>query len=130
MPELEIILIAIILVQACILPGVFLVLRGMSLMSDAISHASLLGIVIAFFYTRSLDSPLLIIAAGLMGVLTVVITQWLISTKRLKEDAAIGLVFPLFFSIGVILITKYMGSIHIDADLFYLVKSHLHLLND
>ena len=49
MPELEIIIIAIILVQACILPGVFLVLRGMSLMSDAISHASLLGIVIAFF---------------------------------------------------------------------------------
>ena len=116
MPELEIIFIAIVLVQACILPGVFLVLRGMSLMSDAISHASLLGIVIAFFYVRSLESPLLILAAGCTGVITVLITEWLISTKRLKEDAAIGLVFPLFFSIGVILITKYMGSIHIDSD--------------
>lgn len=116
MPELEIIFIAIILVQACILPGVFLVLRGVSLMSDAISHASLLGIVIAFFYVRSLDSPILIFAAGLTGLITVIITEWLISTKRLKEDAAIGLVFPLFFSIGVILISKYMSSIHIDSD--------------
>ncbi len=116
MPELEIVLIAIVLVQACILPGVFLVLRGMSLMSDAISHSSLLGIVLAFFVVQSLDSVWLILSAGFSGVVTVFLTEALISTQRVKEDAAIGLVFPVFFSIGIILITRFMGTIHFDSD--------------
>ena len=48
-PQLEIILIACTVSVACVLPGVFLVLRGIALMSDAISHAVLLGIVLSFF---------------------------------------------------------------------------------
>lgn len=114
--QIEIILIAIVVASACVLPGVFLVLRGMSLMSDAISHAILLGIVVFFFFVKSLDSPFLIFGASLAGILTVLLTELLIQTKRLKEDAAIGLVFPLFFSIAVILITKFVGSVHLDAD--------------
>ena len=52
-PELQIMGIGIVLVLACVIPGVFLVLRGMSLMSDAISHASLLGIVVVFFLIQN-----------------------------------------------------------------------------
>ena len=115
-PQLEIILIATVVSTACVIPGVFLVLRGVALMSDAISHAILLGIVLMFFWIKTIESPLLIVGAALAGLLTVSLTEMVINTKRLKKDAAIGFIFPVFFSIGVILISKYAGNVHIDAD--------------
>ncbi len=114
--HLDILLIAIVTASACALPGVFLVLRRMTLMSDAISHAILPGIVLAFFLTHSLSSPLLILAATVTGVLTVVFVELLQKTKLVKEDAAIGLTFPALFSIGVILISRYSSNIHLDLD--------------
>lgn len=113
---LEIQLIAIIVAVACSLPGVFLVLRKMSMMSDAITHTILLGIVIAFFITESLTSPFLIIGAAIMGVVTVFLTELLNNTKLVSEDSAIGIVFPLLFSIAIIIISKYAGSVHLDTD--------------
>lgn len=115
-PQIEIMIIASLVAVSCALPGVFLILRKMSLMSDAISHSILLGIVIAFFAVKSLSSPLLIIGAAIMGVITVSLTETLINTRKVKEDAAIGLVFPALFSIAVILISKYASKIHIDTD--------------
>lgn len=115
-PQLEIQLIAAITAVACALPGVFLVLRRMALMSDAISHAILLGIVLAFFVTQNLASPLLIIAAALTGLLTVWLVELVNRTRLVHEDAAIGLIFPLLFSIGVILISRYAGDVHLDTD--------------
>lgn len=115
-PQFEIQLIAVIVAVSCALPGSFLVLRKMSMMSDAITHTILLGIVIGFFVTHDLTSPLLIVGAALMGVATVWLTEMLHRTRLLAEDAAIGIVFPLLFSIAVILITKFAGSIHLDAD--------------
>lgn len=114
--QIEIILLASLTAVTCALPGVFLILRRVALMSDAISHAILLGIVLAFFVTKNLSSPLLIVGATAVGLLTVSLTELIIKTHKLKKDAAIGLVFPLLFSIGVILINKYTGDIHIDAD--------------
>lgn len=118
--QLEIISIACITAVACALPGVFLVLRGVSLMSDAISHAILPGIVLMFLLIRSLESPLLIVGAALSGLLTVVCTELLINSQKLKKDAAIGLVFPLFFSLGVILISQYARNVHLDTDMVLL----------
>ena len=115
-PELEIQLIAIIVAVASSLPGVFLVLRKMAMMTDAITHTILLGIVIAFFATQSLTSPLLIVGAALMGVFTVFLTEVLNNTKLVSEDSAIGVVFPLLFSIAIIIISKYAGSVHLDTD--------------
>jgi manganese/zinc/iron transport system permease protein len=114
--QIEIQIIAIITAVACAIPGVFLILRRMSLMSDAISHAILLGIVLAFFVTEDIASPLLILAAAATGVLTVSLVELLNKTRLVKEDAAIGLVFPVLFSIGVILISRYAGSVHLDID--------------
>ncbi len=119
-PQLAIILIACLTAAACAIPGVFLVLRGMSLMSDAISHAILLGIVLMFFLVKNLSSPWLLIGASLAGLATVALTELLIQKNRLKKDAAIGLVFPLFFSLGVILISLYGRSIHLDIDMVLL----------
>jgi manganese/zinc/iron transport system permease protein len=114
--QLEIILIALVTAAACAVPGVFLVLRGMAMMSDAISHTVLLGIVIAFFFTHDLNSPMLVIGAAFMGVLTVGLVELLNKTRLVKEDAAIGLVFPVLFSIAVILISRHAGSVHLDID--------------
>ena len=115
-PQTEIVLIAIVVASACALPGVFLILRKMAMMSDAISHAILPGIVVAFFVTENLNSPLLIIGAALTGVLTVFIVESLMRTRLLKEDAAMGLTFPILFSIGVVLIARFAGDIHLDTD--------------
>jgi manganese/zinc/iron transport system permease protein len=114
--QIEIQLIAAVVAAACALPGVFLVLRRMAMLSDAISHTVLLGIVIAFFIAGSLESPLLIMGAAAMGVLTVSLVELLNRTKLVKEDAAIGLVFPALFSIAVILISRYARGVHLDVD--------------
>ena len=115
-PSLQIQLIAAVTAAACTIPGIFLVLRKMSLMSDAISHSILPGIVLGFFIVGNIDSPLLIAGAALMGLVTVFLTQALERTKLVKGDAAIGMVFPALFSIGVILVSRYAGNVHLDID--------------
>ena len=85
-------------------------------MSDAISHAILLGIVLAFFVVKDIASSFLIFGATLVGLLTVWLTELLTKTKKMKEDASIGLVFPMLFSIAVILITKFASHVHLDSD--------------
>ena len=115
-PQLEIQLIAVITALACALPGTFMVLRRMALLSDAISHSILLGIVLAFFVTRDVASPGLILGAATVGVLTVALVELLNRSGRVREDAAIGLVFPLLFSAAVILISRYAGNVHLDVD--------------
>jgi manganese/zinc/iron transport system permease protein len=116
LPQVEIQMIAMVAAAACALPGVFLVLRRMAMMSDAISHTVLLGIVVAFFITGSLASPLLIIGAALTGLLTVSLVELVGRTRLVREDAAIGLVFPALFSLAVILISRFAGDIHLDTD--------------
>jgi manganese/zinc/iron transport system permease protein len=114
--EYEIQLVAVVVAVACSLPGVFLVLRRLALMSDAISHTVLLGIVLAFFITHDITSPLLILGAAGVGVATVALVELLRGTRLVREDASIGLVFPALFSIAVILIARYAGDVHLDTD--------------
>ncbi|MEM7186335.1 MAG: metal ABC transporter permease [Bacteroidota bacterium] len=115
-PQIEIQLIAMVVAVACAIPGVFLVLRKMALISDAISHSILPGIVIGFFITQDLNSPLLILLAAITGVITVVLVEAIQKTGLVKEDTAIGLVFPALFSIGVLLIAKNANDVHLDVD--------------
>jgi manganese/zinc/iron transport system permease protein len=115
-PSLEIQIIAALVAMACSLPGVFLILRKMVMMSDAIGHAILPGIVIAFLLTGTLNSPWLILGAALSGMATVVLVEMVRNTGLLKEDAAIGIVFPALFSIGVVLIARFAGDVHLDVD--------------
>jgi manganese/zinc/iron transport system permease protein len=115
-PHLEIQILAALVAAACALPGVFLVLRRMALLSDAISHVLLLGIVVAFLITKDLHSPLLFAGAALSGVATVALVEALQRTRHVKEDAAIGLVFPALFSAAVILVSQKFGNVHLDTD--------------
>ena len=114
--QIEIQLIASIVAIACAIPGTFLVLRKMALISDAISHSILPGLVLGFFITHDLNSPLLIVMAALSGVVTVILVEFIQKTKLVKEDTAIGLVFPVLFSIGVIMIAKNANDVHLDTD--------------
>ena len=114
--QIEIQLIASLVAVACAIPGTFLVLRKMAMISDAISHSILPGVVIGFFITHNLNSPLLILLAAFTGIITVVLVEYIQKTKLVKEDTAIGLVFPALFSIGVILIAKNANDVHLDID--------------
>jgi manganese/zinc/iron transport system permease protein len=114
--QIEIQLIAAVVAVACALPGVFLVLRRTAMMSDAISHTVLLGIVLTFFVIRTLESPLLILGAAAMGVFTVWLVELITSTRLVKQDASIGIVFPALFSLAVILISRYASGVHLDND--------------
>lgn len=114
--QFQIQIIAIMAAAACAIPGVFLVLRGMALMSDAIGHVVLLGIVVMFFVVGDLQSPLLTVGAAATGLLTVVLVEALSRTGRVKRDAAIGLVFPALFSLGIILVSHNAGNVHLDTD--------------
>lgn len=114
--QIEIQLVASLVAIACAIPGTFLVLRKMAMISDAISHSILPGIVVGFFLTQDLNSPWLILLAAATGVLTVVLVEKIQNTKLVKEDTAIGLVFPALFSIGVIMIAKFANDVHLDID--------------
>lgn len=95
--------------------GTFLVLRGTSMLADAIGHSIVFGIVVVWLVAHEQSGPLQIIGAALTGILTVFLTELLVSSNRVKQDAAIGLVFPLLFSIGVLLLNLYAGNVHIDT---------------
>ncbi|TVR20013.1 MAG: metal ABC transporter permease, partial [Anaerolineaceae bacterium] len=103
--------------------GTFLLLRGMALTSDAISHTVLLGIVVAFIFMTAvsdrapdMSSPLLIVGAASAGVLTVVLTELIYRSGLVKQDAALGLAFPFLFAIAIILISRHVDNAHIDVD--------------
>ncbi|WMT86122.1 metal ABC transporter permease [Pelagibacterium sp. 26DY04] len=99
---------------AASLLGTFLVLRGASMLSDAISHSIVFGIIVVWMLTGQASGPVQIIGAALTGLLTVFLTELLTATRRVKADAAIGLVFPALFSIGVLLINLFARDVHID----------------
>lgn len=110
-------LVGVMVATACAIPGVFLVLRRAAMVSDALSHSILFGIVIGFLLLNvETTSPLLILTAAASGLLTVWLVEALVNTKRLNSDAAIGLVFPVLFSIAVVIINTRLQRVHIDID--------------
>lgn len=122
---IQILAIIVCIALACSLLGPFLILKNISMMVDAISHTILLGIVLAFFLIGDLNSPFLIFGAAIMGLITVYLINALKRTGLVDQDAAIGIVFPLLFSIGVLLISLATGNIHLDVDTVLLGKIEL-----
>lgn len=115
-PALELQVVAVVAAVACALPGGFLLLRRQALLSDAMSHSVLLGIVVAFLLVGSLDSPWLVAGASLAGLLLVALVDLLQRDGRVREDAALGLAFPLLFSVAVILVSRFADHVHLDTD--------------
>ncbi|MER2146867.1 metal ABC transporter permease [Aerococcus urinaeequi] len=101
---------------SCALLGVFLVLKNMAMVADALSHTVLLGIVLGYFIAGDLDSPILFVGAALFGVMTVYAIEYVVNKFAIQSDAATGLVFTLLFALAIILISKYARNVHLDVD--------------
>lgn len=114
--DLTIILTAGLVATAAGLLGPFLILRRVALMSDAVSHAVLPGIVAVYllFGTRA---PLpVIVGAAVFAVICVIGIDLLRSSRLVASDAAIALVFPALFALGVLGVTEFASGAHLDLD--------------
>jgi manganese/zinc/iron transport system permease protein len=112
----QIVVTAGLVATACGLLGPFLLLRRVALLGDAVSHAVLPGIVAVFllFETRA---PLPVVGgAAVFAVLCVLLIDALRATGLVKADAAIGLVFPVLFSLGVLGVHQWTANLHLDLD--------------
>jgi ABC-type Mn2+/Zn2+ transport system permease subunit/Mn-dependent DtxR family transcriptional regulator len=87
----------------------------MSLMGDAIAHAVLPGLVIAFVFSGSLNIVPLFIGAAVIGLLTTFLTQTLHQYGRVPTDASMGVVFTSLFALGVVLLKRYVTGLHFDV---------------
>lgn len=114
--DITIILTAGLVATACAVLGVFLVLRRVSLMGDAVSHAVLPGIVAVFLLTQSRAPFQVIVGAAIFAIVCVLAIEWLRGTGLIGADAAIGLVFPALFALGVLGVHRYASNIHLDLD--------------
>lgn len=106
-------LIALIVSVPTALLSCFLVLKGWALMGDAVSHAVLPGIVLAYI----LGLPLILGAFG-AGMLTAVATGFLTENSRVKQDTVMGVVFSGMFGLGIVLYTAITSDVHLDHILF------------
>jgi manganese/zinc/iron transport system permease protein len=114
--QLGIVLTAAATATACCLLGPFLVLRRVALMGDAVAHSILPGIVLVYvlFGTRA---PIpVILGAALFGIVCVLGVESLRSTGLVKSDAAIALVFPTLFALGILGINQFASDVHLDLD--------------
>ncbi|MFY0626647.1 MAG: metal ABC transporter permease [Reichenbachiella sp.] len=100
----------------CGILGCFLMLRKMSMVGDAISHAVLPGIVIAFLISGNRDSIVMLLGAGVIGIITTFLIEFFHRKGNLQADASIGVTFTWLFALGVILISVYAGEVDLDQD--------------
>lgn len=101
--------------------GSFIVLRGMSLMGDAISHAVLPGVAMSYMLGINY-----IIGASLFGILAAILIGFITQKSQLKNDTAIGVVFSSFFALGIILISFAKSS----TDLYHILFGNVLAVRD
>ncbi|MEM8873760.1 MAG: metal ABC transporter permease [Planctomycetota bacterium] len=99
---------------SCTLVGVFLVLRRMSMMGDAISHAILPGLAAAFLISGERSSLTMFIGAAAAGVLTALLVEWVRGAGKVDEGASIGVVFTALFAIGLVMIVQAADAVDLD----------------
>ncbi len=97
------------------LVGCFLILRRMAMLGDAISHAVLPGIVVAFLLTGSRSPLIMVIGAGAVGLLTTYLVETL-HRAGVQEEAGMGVIFTALFALGVVLVTLFAENVHLDLD--------------
>ncbi|MGH7137069.1 MAG: metal ABC transporter permease, partial [Pirellulales bacterium] len=101
---------------ACALLGCYLLLRRMSLLGDALSHAVLPGVVLGFWISGSTSSVWIFIAAALVGLLATFLIQLLQGLGQVAEDASMGVVFTSLFALGVVMLVKVGSRVDLDVD--------------
>ncbi len=106
-------LICLLISVPAALLSTFLVLKGWSLMGDAISHAVLPGIVLAYI----LNLPL-IIGAFIAGMICALLTGYVDIHSRVKRDTVMGVIFSGMFALGIVMVTQITTEVHLDHILF------------
>ena len=101
---------------SCAILGCYLVLRRMSLLGDAISHAVLPGIVAGFLLSGQISGLPTFVGALVLGVLTSLLAQGLSSLGRVSEDSSLGIVFTSLFALGVVMIQGWVRHADLDVD--------------
>jgi manganese/zinc/iron transport system permease protein len=109
-----IVLAGILCAVSASLVGNFLVLRRTSMLGDAISHAVLPGLAVAFLVTGSRQSLPMFAGAALVGILTAAMTQWIRDTGKVDEGASMGVVFTTLFALGLVLIVRAADTVDLD----------------
>lgn len=110
-----IVLAGVLCAVASALVGNFLVLRRLSMLGDAVSHAILPGLAVAFFISDSRSSLPMFLGAVIVGVLTALFTEWVRSAGRVDEGASMGVVFTSLFALGLIMIVQAADRVDLDA---------------
>jgi manganese/zinc/iron transport system permease protein len=108
--------ISVLCAAACSAIGVFLVLRRMAMLADAISHSILPGLVAGFILANGPNLGAAFAGAVASGLATVGLVEALKRSRAVSNDAAIGLVFPAMFSLGVVIISRSFSNLHLDTD--------------
>lgn len=111
-----IIVTGILTASSCGLLGSFLVLRKNAMLGDAISHAVLPGIVIAFLISGSRDPLPMLLGASAFGLITAMTAEFLFRAGNIQQDASIGVTFTWLFAVGVILVSAFTGQIDLDQE--------------
>lgn len=106
-------LITALIAPAAALLSCFLVLKGWSLMGDAVSHAVLPGVVLAYVA----GAPL-VFGAFLAGLFTALATGFVKDHSRIKQDTAMGVIFSGMFGLGIVIYTQIETDLHLDHILF------------
>ena len=101
---------------SCGLLGCYLLLRQMSMIGDAISHAVLPGIVVAFLLSNSLSSLPALLGAASVGLAATFLIETVHRKGRMQSDASIGLVFTFLFAVGVIMVAALAENVDIDQE--------------
>lgn len=124
------VVVAAVAAMSCALPGNYLLLRKQSMMGDALSHTSLLGVVAAYLFVGGLRDAgwitpethaaiwhvVLFAGALAIGILTALLTELVQKLGRVESSAALGVVFITFFALGLLLIRLAADRAHIDPD--------------
>ncbi len=114
--DTQIVVVGALSAISCALLGVFLVLRRMSMMGDAISHAVLPGLAVAFLVTESRADLPMFLGAAVVGVLTAVLVQWIHERGGVEQGASMGVVFTILFALGLVLIRQAADHVDLDPD--------------
>ncbi len=113
---LIVVLTGMLVAAACAMLGVFLVLRKMAMLADAISHAVLPGIVAGYFFAQGSNLLFGFLGAAAAALVTVGLVELLRNTNKVGGESAIGIVFPAMFALGTAAVSRFYANVHLDTD--------------
>jgi manganese/zinc/iron transport system permease protein len=114
--DIQVIVAGLLAASSSALLGVYLIVRRLTLLADAISHAILPGIVLGFFIAGTRDTWAMLAGAALAAVACTSGIEFLTNRLKLQADLSIGLIFTFFFALGVILISIYAEQVDLDQE--------------